>query len=294
MKVLLTGRTGQVGFELRRSLSLLGEITAPDASECDLSNETAIRQIVRHCRPQLIVNAAAYTSVDRAEAEPERAFAINANAPRVLAEEAEKLGAMLVHYSTDYVFNGLKDGAYTEADQTDPLCVYGVTKLAGERAVQTACSRHLILRTSWVVGAHGGNFARTMLRLAAERDSLSVVADQTGSPTSAALLADITACIVRIAAERSQAFPFGLYHASSDNVTTWHEYACYVIERARSAGMRIRVAPEAILPIPTTGYITPAKRPANSRLDTTKLRETFGLHLPSWQQGLDHILDQIL
>lgn len=293
MKILLTGRTGQVGFELRRSLALLGEIIAPDSNECDLRDEVAIRRAVRLCQPQLIVNAAAYTAVDRAEAEPEPAFAINAHAPRVLAEEAEKLGAMLVHYSTDYVFNGLKEGAYTEDDQADPQCVYGATKHSGDRAVQAACSRHLILRTSWVVGSHGGNFAKTMLRLAGERDSLNVVADQTGSPTSAALLADITACLARMAAERPRSFPFGLYHAVAANATTWHEYACYVIERARSAGMRIRVAPGAVVPISSAQYTAPAKRPANSRLDTTRLRQAFGLHLPSWQQGLDHVLDQI-
>lgn len=295
VRILLTGKNGQVGFELRRSLALLGDVYATGVSDCDLRDETAIRRIVQAYRPDVIVNPAAYTAVDKAESESALAVAINAHAPAVFAEEAQRLGALLVQFSTDYVFDGTKDGVYTEADAPNPQSVYGASKLAGERAVQLACERHLILRTSWVVGAHGSNFAKTMLRLAAERDTLNVVADQFGAPTSAALLADLTAHLVRQAVtSRTTEFSYGLYHAVASGLTNWHEYACHVIERARAAGRPIRVAPEAVHPIAAANYPTPAKRPANSRLDTTKLREASGLHLPDWREGLDHILDQIL
>ncbi|MDD3935973.1 dTDP-4-dehydrorhamnose reductase [Rhodoferax sp.] len=297
MRILLTGKEGQVGFELRRALALLGEVHAIDVADCDLGNEAAIRRMVQGLRPDVIVNPAAYTAVDKAESEPALAANINAHAPGILALEAERLGAMLVHFSTDYVFDGKKNGAYNETDTPNPKSVYGVTKLAGEHAVQRLCTRHVILRTSWVVGAHGNNFAKTMLRLAAERDELNVVSDQCGTPTSAALLADLTAHLVRQASQPTRMetgrFPYGLYHATASGSTNWHAYASYVIERARAAGQPVRVAPDAIKPIATEAYPTPARRPANSQLDTTKLRETFGLHLPSWQAGVDHILDQL-
>lgn len=295
MKILLTGKNGQVGFELRRALAPLGEIVAVDMAECDLSDADAIRALVRDVAPQVIVNPAAYTAVDKAETEQATAHAVNAVAPGVFGQEAKKLGALVVHYSTDYVFDGTKQGVYTEDDAPNPQSVYGKTKLAGENALRDSGADFLILRTSWVVGAHGGNFAKTMLRLAAERDALSVVADQFGSPTSAALLADLTAHLVRQASRANAGdFPYGVYHTVAGGETNWHEYACYVIERARKAGRPIRVAPENIRPIATADYPTPAKRPANSRLDTSKLRDTFGLRLPDWREGLDHILDQIL
>lgn len=294
MKILLTGKNGQVGFELRRSLAVLGEVLAVDIAECDLGDAAAIRQLVQRYRPDVIVNPAAYTAVDKAEQQAALAGAINTAAPAVLAEEAQQLGALLVHFSTDYVFDGTKTGAYAEDDIPNPLSVYGVTKLAGEQAIQRACERHLILRSSWVVGAHGDNFAKTMLRLAQERDQLSVVADQFGAPTSAALLADLTAQLVRQASISSRDFPYGLYHAVASGRTDWHEYACYVIERARAAGKPIRVAPGAIRAITSGEYPTAARRPANSQLNTGKLLTTFGLHLPGWQQGVDHILDQVL
>ena len=293
MKILLTGKNGQVGFELRRSLSVLGEVKAVDLAECDLSNADAIRQLVKEYRPEVIVNPAAYTAVDKAEGDQILATAVNVTAPSVFAEEAQRLGALLVHFSTDYVFDGTKVGAYTEQDTPNPQSVYGATKLAGECAVQGACDRHLILRTSWVVGAHGANFAKTMLRLAAEKDSLNVVADQFGAPTSAAMLADLTAHCVRQASRSKESFPYGLYHTVASGVTNWHEYACYVIERARAAGKPIRIAPDAVRAITTAEYPTPAKRPANSRLDTSKLINTFGLRLPTWQEGVDHVLDQL-
>lgn len=293
MKILLTGKNGQVGFELRRSLALLGEIVAVDAAECDLADASAIRRLVHDVQPSVIVNPAAYTAVDKAEGDAGAAHAVNAGAPGVLAEEASRLGALLVHYSTDYVFDGSKAGEYLEDDAPNPQSVYGASKLAGEQAVREACQRHVILRTSWVVGAHGGNFAKTMIRLASEREALNVVADQFGAPTSAALLADLTAHLVRQATQ-GDTFPYGTYHAVAGGVTNWHEYACYVIDRARAAGLPIKVAADAIRPIATSDYPTPARRPANSRLSTRKLQETFNLRLPEWREGLDHILDQIL
>jgi dTDP-4-dehydrorhamnose reductase len=294
MRILLTGKNGQVGFELRRALAVLGDVLAVGSAECDLSDATAVRHLVESYHPDVIVNPAAYTAVDKAEGDKSLATAINTIAPGVFAEEAKRLGALLVHFSTDYVFDGTKEGGYTEDDQPNPQSVYGTTKLAGERAIQISCDRHLILRTSWVVGAHGGNFAKTILRLASERDDLSVVCDQFGAPTSAALLADVTAHLVRQAAQDHFGFPYGLYHIAASGVTNWHEYAYHVIERARNAGRQIRVAPGAIRATTTAEYKTRAVRPANSRLDTSKLRNAFDLFLPSWQKGVDHVLDQIL
>lgn len=295
MKLLVTGKQGQVGFELQRSLAPLGEVVAVDVADCDLSDANAIRQLVQAVRPDIIINPAAYTAVDRAESEPELAKAINAYAPGVLGQEAAKLGALVVHYSTDYVFDGCMPGAYLETDGTNPQSVYGRTKRDGELALQAATPKHLILRTSWVVGAHGGNFAKTMLRLAAERDSLSVVADQWGAPTSAALLADLTAQLIRHwQREREGGFAYGTYHVAAGGETNWCDYARFVIDEAIKSGKGMKVQPEAIQAITTADYPTPAKRPANSRLDTRKFCETFGLQLPHWQAGVSHILQQIL
>lgn len=294
MKILLTGRGGQLGFELRRSLSAIGEVFAVGSADCDFRNPAAVRRLVRRCEPDAIVNSAAYTAVDKAEAEQAVAHAINAGAPRVLAEEADRLGAFMVHFSTDYVFDGLKGGAYTEDDTPNPLSVYGATKLAGELAVSAACRRSLVLRTSWVVGANGNNFAKTILRLAADRESLSVVADQFGTPTSAALLADWTAHLVYRALKGTGEFPYGLYHAVASGVTSWHSYACYVVDRAREAGITIRVQTEAINAICTSEYPAAAKRPADSRLDNAKFQNRFKLHVPPWKHGVDQVLEQIL
>jgi dTDP-4-dehydrorhamnose reductase len=295
MKILLTGKNGQVGFELQRALCPLGELVAVDQAECDLSDEPAIRQLVSQVRPDVIINPAAYTAVDKAESEPGLARAINSAAPRILGEEAAQLGALVVHYSTDYLFDGTKQGAYCETDPTNPQSVYGLTKRDGELALCNANPRHLILRTSWVVGAHGGNFAKTMLRLAAERESLSVVADQWGAPTSAALLADLTAHLVRQWWREGKAdFPYGIYHSVADGATNWCDYARFVVDAAIKAGKPMKVQPGAIKAIATADYPTPAKRPANSRLDTSKFKQTFGLELPHWQVGLQHILNQIL
>ena len=294
MKILLTGKNGQVGFELRRALAPLGELYAVDAAECDLRDADAIRGLVHDLRPDVIVNPAAYTAVDKAESDRENAEAVNAHAPAILAEEAEKLGAILVHYSTDYVFDGVKSGPYVESDSPNPQNVYGATKLAGERAVQTCCERHLILRTSWVVGAYGHNFARTILRLAAERDRLQVVADQIGAPTSAAWLANLTAHLLRQAGEEGSSFPYGLYHATNSGATSWHGYARYLVEIAHRARYPLKARPDDIEPIPTEAYPRPARRPANSCLATAKLEQTFHLRCPPWQESLDHLLDQML
>jgi dTDP-4-dehydrorhamnose reductase len=294
MKILVTGRNGQVGFELERALAPLGEVVAVDQSECDLSNPNAIRELVRSVTPDVIVNPAAYTAVDRAESDSTTAFAVNAHAPGILGEEAARLGALVVHYSTDYVFNGTKDGAYSEQDRPDPQSVYGRSKYEGELALTAANPRHLILRTSWVVGAHGGNFAKTMLRLAGERDRLNVVADQFGAPASAALLADITAHLVRQHQREQSSFPYGTYHVTASGETSWYEYARFVINEALAAGQTLKATADSIAPLTTADYPTPAKRPANSRLDTTRFRETFGLRLPPWQEGVRHVLQQIL
>lgn len=295
MKLLLTGCNGQVGFELQRSLAPLAEITAIDIADCDLSDEQALRALIQKIKPDGIINPAAYTAVDKAESDVELARKINVDAPRIMGEEASKYGAFVFHYSTDYVFEGVGEQLYKESDETNPQNVYGQTKSDGEQALLTTCTRSLIMRTSWVVGAHGGNFAKTMLKLASERDALSVVADQFGAPTSAALLADITAQLVgRIKHQGDKAFPYGLYHVVAAGVTNWHEYAQFVIAEAIKAGKTMKVSPDLVKPITTSDYPVPAKRPANSRLDTTLFQDTFDLRLPDWKQGVSHVLQQIL
>lgn len=296
MKLLLLGKNGQVGWELQRALAPLGEVIALDFDSrprpADFTQPESLAALVRELRPDAIVNAAAHTAVDKAESEPDLARAINATAPAVLAREAAALGAWLVHYSTDYVFDGSGSAPRDETASTAPLSVYGRTKLEAEQAIAASGCRHLVLRTSWVYAARGGNFAKTMLRLAAERDALNVIDDQVGAPTGAELLADITAQ----ALPRAMANPAlgGLYHCAAGGETSWHGYARHVIERARAAGTPVKVAADAVRPIPTAQYPTPAARPLNSRLDTRKLRGTFGLVLPPWQQGVDRMLDEIL
>jgi dTDP-4-dehydrorhamnose reductase len=294
MRLLLTGKNGQVGFELQRAIAPLGEVAALDRTVCDLENEASIREAVRQFKPDVIVNPAAYTAVDKAESEESRAYAINARAPAILGEEATRLGALVVHYSTDYVFDGRAKSYYRETDRTGPQSIYGKTKLAGEEALAATGARHIVFRTSWVFGAHGANFAKTMLRLAGERETLSVVADQIGAPTSAALIADVSAYVIRQLAATKTADFDGIYHLVASGETNWHAYASHVIEYARAKGHAIKVAPDTIRAIATADYPTPAKRPANSRLDTRKLRDTFGLTLPDWKVGVDHVLEQIL
>lgn len=295
MKILVTGKNGQLGFELQRALAPLGAIIAVDREDCDLADADAIRSLVRSVQPDLIINPAAYTAVDRAESEPQLATALNALAPAVLGEEATRIGAAVIHYSTDYVFDGTSPRPYVETDATNPLNVYGRTKRDGDLALQQSCPQHLIFRTSWVVGAHGDNFAKTMLRLAKERDSLSIVADQMGAPTSAALLADVTAQLIsRMQREGRSTFPFGLYNLTNGGVTSWHAYACFVLQQALDAGVALKTHPDQVRPITTAEYPLPAIRPANSQLDTALFCSTFGLVLPDWKQGLHHILQQIL
>lgn len=295
MSILLIGKNGQVGFELQRSLAPLGPVVALGSAECNLSQPESIRQAVRRHRPTIIVNAGAYTAVDRAETERDLAFAINGTAPGILGAEASAIGALVVHYSTDYVFDGHGTRPYRETDPTAPQSAYGRSKLEGEVQLAAATPRHLILRTSWVVGAHGTNFAKTMLRLAAERDELHVVDDQIGAPTSASLIADCTAHMIRpFLGHERQAFPSGIYHLAAGGETSWHGYARHIIARARQAGQPLRVSPDRVIPIRSADYPTQARRPHNSRLDTTRLREAFGLTLPDWREGLDHILQQIL
>lgn len=294
MKILVTGKNGQVGFELQRALAPLGEVVAVDQSDCNLGDADAVRNLVRRIAPDVIVNPAAYTAVDKAEVDQQTAFAVNAQAPGVLGEEAARLGALVVHYSTDYIFDGNKEGSYSESDQPGPQSVYGSTKYSGERGLAEANPRHLILRTSWVVGAHGSNFAKTMLRLAAERERLSVVADQFGAPTSAALLADLTAHLVRqYQREGAEGFAYGTYHVTAAGETSWYDYARFVIQEALDAGKTLKAGPDAVAPLSTAEYPTPAKRPANSRLDTTHFRTTFNLRLPPWQESVRQVLRQI-
>lgn len=294
MKILLLGKNGQVGWELQRSLAPLGELTAVDRRDAggDLSDVDALRALVRRTAPDAIVNAAAYTAVDRAESEQDLALAINATAPAVLAAEAQALGALLVQYSTDYVFDGSGAAPRAEDAPTNPLSVYGRTKLAGEDAIRASGCAHLIVRTSWVYAARGSNFARTMLKLAGERDQLKVIADQIGAPTGAELLADATAHM--IVATRAQASLAGTYHLAAAGETSWHAYARHVIEFARARGVPLKVAPDQILAIPTSDYPTPARRPLNSRLATAKLERNFELFLPDWRIGVERMLLEIL
>jgi dTDP-4-dehydrorhamnose reductase len=292
MKTVLFGKGGQVGWELQRSLSTLGELTALDFDStdfhADFSKPAQLADTVRALKPDVIVNAAAHTAVDKAESEPEFATKLNAEGPRVLAAEAKALGALLVHYSTDYVFDGSGNTPRAEDAPTGPLSVYGRTKLDGEDHIRASGCAHLILRTSWVYAARGGNFARTMIRLAGERDALSVIDDQFGAPTGAELLADVTAHAIR--ACRADAKLCGTYHAVASGETNWFEYARFVIEWARANGLPIKVAAEAIQSVPTSGYPTPAQRPLNSRLDTRKLRNAFNITLPHWQTGVRRML----
>lgn len=299
MKILLLGKSGQVGWELQRSLSVLGEVTAldrhqvdsPYGSLCgDLSNLSALRESIRAVAPNVIVNAAAYTAVDKAEAERDLAERVNATASQVMAEEVLALDALLIHYSTDYVFDGSGESPWKETDSVSPVNHYGATKLAGEQLIQASGCKHLIFRTSWVYGARGNNFAKTMLRLAKDRTTLNVIADQIGAPTGADLLADVTASALQKALQSPTIQ--GVFHLAAAGETSWHAYAQHVIDFARKHGEMLAV--ESVEPIATAAYPTPARRPLNSRLDTQKLRDVFSLHLPDWQSGVTRMLTEIL
>lgn len=296
MNILLLGKGGQVGWELQRSLSVLGPVTALDfdsQDQCgDFSQPEGIRDTVRALRPDIIVNAAAHTAVDKAESEPEFARLLNATTPGVLAEEAARLDAWLVHYSTDYVFDGSGTRPWVESDVPAPLNVYGRTKWEGEQLIQQSGCRHLILRTSWVYASRGGNFAKTMLRLAQERDRLTVIDDQWGAPTGADLLADVTAHAIRQLQQRPQ--DAGLYHLVAAGETNWHAYAKFVLDYAVQVQPAIKIKATEVASVPTSAFPTPATRPHNSRLSTAKLQSTFGLRLPHWQAGVARMLTEIL
>lgn len=296
MKILLLGKNGQVGWELQRSLAPLGELLALDSRSedyCgDLNDLQGLAATVQQFAPDVIVNAAAYTAVDKAESEQAQAHRVNSEAVAVLAEQASRLGAMLVHYSTDYVFPGHGQTPWQETDPVGPLNVYGVSKLAGEQAIQASGCTHLIFRTSWVYAARGNNFAKTMLRLAQERDSLSVIDDQFGAPTSAELLADVAA--LAILAVRREPHLGGLYHLAAAGETTWCRYARFVLEQALVAGVQLNATAAAVNAITTDAYPTPAARPSNSRLNTQKLQKAFALNLPEWQVGVARMLTETL
>ena len=292
MKILLLGKNGQVGWELQRSLSVLGELMALDrhSTPCgDLSQPQRLQETVRALRPDVIVNAAAHTAVDKAESEVDLARTLNATAPGMLAQAAAEVGAWLVHYSTDYVFDGSGEKPWAEGDATGPLGVYGQTKLEGEQAIAASGCRHLIFRTSWVYATRGANFAKTMLRLAAERDQLSVLADQFGAPTGVELIADVTAYALRCV--NSNPALAGVYHLAAAGEVSWHGYASFVIEQARVAGHDLAV--KSIAAISTSDYPTPAQRPLNSRLDCGKLCDAFDLKMPDWQVGVTRMLREI-
>lgn len=295
MKILLIGKNGQVGFELQRALAPLGEIVAVDFPDCDLADSGSIRHWVGETAPQIIVNAAAYTAVDKAESEPEVARAVNAMAPAIIGEAARQIRARVIHYSTDYVYDGASPTPYREDHPTNPLGVYGASKRDGDVALVAGGAAHFIFRTSWVFGAHGANFVKSILRLASERSALNVVADQIGAPTSAALIADVTAQILGQLRHRPIGdTPSGIYHLTADGETSWYGFAQAIVRGAEARGRELKLTAEAIGAITTIEYPLPAKRPANSRLDTTRLRQTFNLVLPHWQAGLDHVLSQIL
>jgi dTDP-4-dehydrorhamnose reductase len=295
MKILLLGKNGQVGWELQRSLAPLGELIALDRHPVDglsgdLSDLDALRATIRKVKPDVIVNAAAYTAVDKAESETELADRVNGQASQVMAEEAASLGAWLIHYSTDYVFSGEGLTPWQETDAVAPVNHYGASKLTGEQAIIASGCKHLIFRTSWVYGARGNNFAKTMLRLAKDRDTLSVIADQIGAPTGADLIADVTALAIQQVQLRPELA--GLYHLAASGEVSWHGYASHVIGFAKANGEELAVT--TINPIDTTAYPTPARRPLNSRLNTQKLRDNFSLHLPDWQSGVTRMLMEVL
>lgn len=296
MKILLFGKNGQLGWELQRSLAPLGELIAlSSASEglCgDLTDLAGIRQTMRKIAPDIVVNAAAYTAVDKAESETELAHILNAQAPGVLAQEARQLNAWLIHYSTDYVFNGSGDQPHLETDATDPLNAYGKTKLEGESNIVASGCSHLIFRTSWVYATYGNNFIKTILRLAQQRDKLSIVNDQIGSPTGAELIADVTA--YALLSLKLQSEVSGIYHLVAKGYASWYDFAIFVLEHVKRANFPLKTRFDTLLPIASIDFPLPAKRPLNSRLSTCKLERVFGLYLPAWQAGVSRTLTEIL
>ena len=293
MKTLLTGSNGQVGFELNKKLSALGEVVATDREELDLTNLNAIRTFIDQTRPDIIINPAAYTAVDKAESEPDLAYRINILAPEVLAEKARELDIPLIHFSTDYVFDGLTKDAYVETDLTNPQSVYGKTKCEGEEKIRTH-RKHIILRTSWVFGSHGNNFLKTILRLIKEKDSLNIVGDQWGSPASASMLADVTFKIVDTIIKNKNFNDYGTYHLTNEGETNWHAYASLIANELIKLNIKVKCTPDKIHPILSSEYPTAAKRPLNSRLNTEKLKKTFMLELPHWESEVKRVLKEII
>lgn len=294
-RILLTGKNGQVGWELQRTLATFGDVVPCDRTTMDLANPDAIRRTIRDIKPDVIVNAAAYTAVDRAESEPELAMAINGVAPGILAEEAKRLGALLVHYSTDYVFDGTKEGPYTEEDEPSPLNVYGKTKLAGERAIQQVGGRYLILRTSWVYGPRGNNFLLTILRLAKERKELRIVNDQIGAPTWSRMIAEATSVVIGklVRDEQCAVSVSAIFHLTARGETSWYGFAQRIIEKVRNQNKETPSKDmPTIIPVSSDEYPLPAQRPANSRLSSVNLVERFGINLPSWERCLDLCLEE--
>jgi dTDP-4-dehydrorhamnose reductase len=293
MKIVILGASGQVGRETSMSLPAVGEVIAFDQTQADFERPDEVVTLLARQQPDVIVNCAAYTAVDRAESEPKRAELINATTVAAIAHEARRQDALLIHYSTDYVFDGMAPECSRETDPTGPLSVYGHTKLAGEQAVTASGCRHYTFRTSWVYATHGANFLRTMLRLAAEREDLAVVADQRGVPTSAVLIADVTTEIVRRSADQATALPSGIYNLTPTGATTWHGFAVLALTAARDCGMTLRVSPERITPLTTSDYPTAARRPANSLLCTEKLASALARKLPEWQDGVRAAVAQL-
>ena len=293
MKILLTGSNGQVGFELAKKLSALGEVIATDREDLDLTNPEAIRQFIDQVKPDIIINPAAYTAVGKAESEPEMAYQINVTAPEVLAEKASELNIPLIHFSTDYVFDGLKKDVYIETDPTNPQSVYGKTKCEGEEKVRLH-HKHIILRTSWVFGSHGNNFLKTILRLITEKESLNIVGDQWGSPASSSMLADVTFKIVDAILKNKNFIDYGTYHVTNEGETNWYEYADLIANEAIKLNLKIKCKPDHMHPILTSEYPTAALRPLNSRLNTDKLKKTFMLELPNWESEVKKVLKEII
>ena len=285
---------GQVGFELMKTLAPLGKVIGVDVKECDLAQSAMIDALLDRVKPDIIVNPAAYTAVDKAESEPTVAHAINAQAPKILARQASRRNIPIIHFSTDYIFDGTKEEPYVEDDTPNPKSVYGKTKWLGEEAVRQNAAKHVILRTSWVFGAHGVNFLKTMLKLSKERDKMSVVSDQIGAPTSARMLAEVTAEIVKQLLQEFSYRKYGTYHLVADGETSWYDYAKYVVEQANALGMETKLTPKNIKAIKTKDFPLPAARPANSRLDTAKVKETFGGTLPTWQSEVDRVLSELI
>lgn len=294
MKILVTGKNGQVGFELMTSLAPIGKVVGVDLKECDLTQSAAIDALLERVKPDIIINPAAYTEVDKAESEPTIAHAVNAQAPKIFARYAARHNIPIIHFSTDYVFDGSKAEPYLEDDEANPKSVYGKTKWLGEEAVRKMAAKHIIIRTSWVFGAHGVNFLKTILKVAEQRDKLSVVSDQFGAPTSARLLANAVAQIVKELNEPGSYRKYGTYHVAASGETSWHGYAKAVVEAAIKCGLETKLTPAQIKAVTTQENPMPAPRPANSRLDTTKVRTVFSVSLPKWQQEVEKVVKELV